>query len=72
MLNIETFEVPTNVVVALFQTSARSFSLARDATFADLADSVDWISDHATSLPTAIYLTVGVKGQLISALRSGV
>ncbi|PPQ33492.1 hypothetical protein CCS01_14300 [Rhodopila globiformis] len=70
--NIATYERPTNVVTALFSTSVTSFSLAESATFADLADSVETISDHDTRVLMAIYLTVGVTDRPISALRSGV
>ena len=62
MDNIIAFEIPTNAIVALFPTSARSFGLAKGATFADLAESIDWISNNDTHVPTAIYLTIGVKG----------
>ena len=72
MHDITTYERPTNVVTALFSTGVTSFSLAESATFADLADSVETISDHDTHVLMAIYLTVGVTGQPISALRPGV
>ena len=72
MAAVNVLEAPTNVVKALFPTSEVTFSLAKNATFADLADSLERISDHDTRQPMAIYLTFGVRGQPISALHSGV
>jgi hypothetical protein len=71
MHNIATYERPINIVTALFLTRAASFSLPEGATFADLGDSFETISNHDTHMPMAIYLTVGVTGQPISTLRSG-
>jgi hypothetical protein len=46
----------TNRVVALFADSALSFNLSKTATFADLADRIDRLSEQHIGAPTAIYL----------------
>ena len=68
MISIQTQEVQANHVSALFANNAISFSLAKGATFADLADSLGQLG----GLPTAIYLTVGVANRPVSALHSGI
>ena len=47
---------PTNQVVALFADAALSFGLAKDATFAHLADRLDHLDERHIGMPRAIYL----------------
>ncbi len=68
MISTRVSEIQANHVAALFAANAISFSLAQGATFADLADSLGQLD----SLPTAIYLTVGVSNRPVSALHSGI
>jgi hypothetical protein len=48
--------IPANQVMALFADRVRSFSLARGATFADLAECLTHSGDWCTDMPQAIYL----------------
>jgi hypothetical protein len=64
-------EMPANRVMALFADSALSFNLSKGATFEDLADRLDHLSDRHIGMPTAIYLKFGLPRQPISELRPG-
>jgi hypothetical protein len=68
MNSTHTSEIQASHVSALFPASAISFSMKKGATFADLADSLGQFE----SLPTAIYLTVGVSNRPVSTLHSGI
>ncbi len=46
-------------VMALFADRALSFNLAKDATFAELADRLDHLGEWHTGTPTAVYLKFG-------------
>ncbi len=60
---------PANQVMALFADRARSFSLARGATFADLAARLDDPGEWHTEPPQAIYLKFGAARQPVSVAR---
>jgi hypothetical protein len=51
-------ELPAARVRALFETEALSFPLPRGATFADLADRIEFVAELARSRPVAIAVTV--------------
>jgi hypothetical protein len=57
--------IPANQVMALFADRVRSFSLARGATFADLADRLDQPGGWDTDMPQAISLKFGAARQPI-------
>ncbi len=61
--------IPANQVMALFADRTRSFSLARGATFADLAVRLD---EWHTAMPQAIYLKFGAARQPIPAAQSAI
>jgi hypothetical protein len=64
-----------NQVMALYPDRARSFSLAGDATFADLADYLDTphiIDGWHGDMPTAISLTFAVNRQAGNILQAGI
>jgi hypothetical protein len=56
MQDLHRIEVLTNQVMALFAGSALSFNLPNGATFADLADRLDDLSERHDGAPTAVYL----------------
>ena len=62
--------IPANQVMALFADRVRSFSLARGATFADLAECLTHSGDWCTDMPQAIYLTFGAARQPIAVCQS--
>jgi hypothetical protein len=72
MNSLQTSDMQTGHVSALFADSAISFSLSKGTTFADLADSLDQLGDRHLGMPMAIYLTIGVADQPISTLHSGI
>ena len=55
----------TNRVTALYANRALSFTLAKDATFADLADHLDLprFDGRHTDIPTAVYLKLATIRQ---------
>jgi hypothetical protein len=63
-----------NKVIALYADRARSFSLAKGATFADLADHLDQphIEGWHNDMPTAIHLRFAVAPQCSAELRAGI
>jgi hypothetical protein len=65
-------QVPISQVSALFANSEISFRLSKGATFADLADSLDWLGDRHLGKPLAIYLRFNVIDHPVSALHSGI
>jgi hypothetical protein len=56
MQDLHRIEILTNQVMALFAGSALSFNLPNGATFADLADRLDDLSERHDGAPTAVYL----------------
>ena len=72
MANIQSAKLSTSAVMALFAGKEVSFSLAADATFADLAEGIGHLDGLDNGMPTAIYLKVGTKNQAYSALLTGV
>ena len=64
--------IPANQVMALFADRARSFSLASDATFADLAAGLDHLRERQSGLPQAIYLRFRAARQPVSVAQSAI
>ncbi len=62
--------IPANQVMALFADRVRSFSLARGATFADLAECLTHSGDWCTDMPQAIHLKFGAARQPLPARQS--
>ncbi len=69
---IQSSGTQSNQVSALFASSEISFSLAKGATFADLADSLDQLSDRILGPALAIHLKFGVTNQPVSVLHTGI
>ena len=55
--------IPANQVMALFADRVCSFSLSRDATFADLAERLTHSGGWRDDMPQAIYLKFGTAQQ---------
>ena len=70
MQKINQTTIPANQVMALFGDKVRSFSLARGATFADLAERLTDSSASRADMPRAIYLTFGAARQPLLAHQS--
>ena len=62
--------IPANQVMALFPDRVRSFSLARGATLADLAECLTHSGGWSTDMPKAIYLTFDATRQPLPARQS--
>jgi hypothetical protein len=62
--------VPANQVLALFADRVWSFSLARDATLADLAECLTHSGGWSTDMPQAIYLKFGAARQPLPVCQS--
>jgi hypothetical protein len=62
--------IPAHQVMALFADRVRSFSLARGATFADLAESLTHSGGWCTDMPQAIYLKFGAARQPLPVRQS--
>jgi hypothetical protein len=62
--------IPANRVMALFTDRVRSFSIARGATLADLAECLTHSGDRSTDMPKAIYLTFGAARQPVPVRQS--
>jgi hypothetical protein len=71
MQSTHSAKISTNQVMALYADRALSFNLAKDATFADLADRLDHASDWHTDMPTAVYLKFGLPRQPIRVAQPG-
>ncbi len=56
-----------NQVMALFADSALSFDLPKEATFADLAERLDYLGGHHIGTPMAVYLKFSMAKQPITA-----
>jgi hypothetical protein len=72
MQSIQSSDVQSSQVSALFAGSEISFCLSKGATFADLAESLDQLSDRVLGHALAIYLKFGVTDQPVSVLRTGI
>jgi hypothetical protein len=64
--------IPANQVMALFADRALSFSLSKDATFAELADCLDRLGEWHTGMPMAVYLKFGAARQPVRVLPPGI
>lgn len=64
--------MPTNRVMALYAGRALSLNLAKDATFAELADRLDRPDDWHTDMPMAVYLKFGAARQPARVLQPGI
>jgi hypothetical protein len=66
--------IAANQVIALYADRARSFRLAKGATFADLADHLDQphIDGWHDDMPMAIHLRFAVAPQWSALLRAGI
>jgi hypothetical protein len=62
--------IPANQVMALFVDRVSSFSLARGATFADLAEYLTRSGGWRTDMPQAIYLKFGAGRQPLPVRQS--
>jgi hypothetical protein len=62
--------IPANEVMALFVDRVWSFSLARGATFADLAERLTHSGGWRTDMPQAIYLKFGAARQPLPGRQS--
>ncbi len=61
---------PANQVMALFADRVWSFSLLREATFADLAERLTEQGGWGTDTPKAIYLKFGAARQPVAVHKS--
>jgi hypothetical protein len=64
--------ISANEVMAVFADRALSFSLSKDATFAELADRLDHLGEWHTGVPTAVYLKFGAGRQPVCVLQPGI
>jgi hypothetical protein len=62
--------IPANEVMALFVDRVCSFSLAKGATFADLAECLTHSGGWRTDMPQAIYLKFGAARQPLPVRQS--
>ena len=62
--------IPANEVMALFGDRVSSFSLAKGATFADLAEQLARSGGWHTDMPQAIYLKFGAARQPLPVSQS--
>ena len=62
--------IPANQVMALFADRVWSFSLSREATFADLAERLTEQGGWRTDMPKAIYLKFGAARQSLAVHQS--
>jgi hypothetical protein len=62
--------IPANEVMALFADRVRSFSLAKGATFADLAECLTHSGGSSADMPKAIYLTFDAARQPLPGRQS--
>jgi hypothetical protein len=72
MSHTQLAEISSRQVSALFAGGEISFSLPKDATFADLADSFDQLGDRDLGRALAIYLRFNAADRPVSALCSGI
>ena len=64
--------IPANQVTALFADRALSFSLSKDATFADLADRLVNLGEWHAGMLTAVYLKLGTARQPVRVHLPGI